>query len=271
MFSIPSYYEFGSCPKSVNFLGGVVSSTAATHVVSSTSTAEEKAAAASKSHSEAERRRRKRINGHLATLRTLVPNTIKVTLYKQITIIIYYICDILSIYRLCLPIKFSCNNNEISKLKTLDRQGVFAGGGGPAAEGAEKNNRRVGGRRGDRESIPTEADELKLSYCEAGLDSGTIKATVCCEDRPELVSEMRRAVRAVEGRLMRAEMATVGGRIKTVLWVKLSAAVDGGGGEEGVGKLRRALKVVVDRGAWSAAAAAGQALSGNKRPRLTHY
>ena len=39
---------------------------------------EAKALAACKSHKEAERRRRKRINTHLATLRTLLPNLIKV-------------------------------------------------------------------------------------------------------------------------------------------------------------------------------------------------
>lgn len=40
---------------------------------------EEKAAMALKSHSEAERRRRERINAHLATLRTMVPCTDKVS------------------------------------------------------------------------------------------------------------------------------------------------------------------------------------------------
>ncbi|GMP25873.1 hypothetical protein CsSME_00002531 [Camellia sinensis var. sinensis] len=100
MYSMnPSYYELGSCSSnSVKFHleggggGGVVSSNS-TNMANSMSmvrwsslrsTAEEEekgvggGGSKKKSHSEAESRRRKRINGHLATLRTLLPNTIKV-------------------------------------------------------------------------------------------------------------------------------------------------------------------------------------------------
>lgn len=49
-----------------------------------------KALAASKSHSEAERRRRERINNHLARLRSLLPNTTKVSSTYYINNIILY-------------------------------------------------------------------------------------------------------------------------------------------------------------------------------------
>jgi hypothetical protein len=44
---------------------------------------EEKAATALRSHSEAERRRRERINAHLATLRSMVPSTDKVSAFSS--------------------------------------------------------------------------------------------------------------------------------------------------------------------------------------------
>lgn len=59
-----------------------------------------------------------------------------------------------------------------------------------------------------------------------------------CEDRPGLMSAMERALRSVQGRLVRSEMVTVGGRTKSVLWVQGLS----GGNAEGIVKLRRALK-----------------------------
>ena len=83
MHTLPSFYEVGSCSESYNFLHEILNSREQLHLdnsnVNAISMAEAKAVAANKSHSEAERRRRKRINGHLATLRNLLPKTIKVS------------------------------------------------------------------------------------------------------------------------------------------------------------------------------------------------
>ncbi|KAH7851617.1 hypothetical protein Vadar_014336 [Vaccinium darrowii] len=236
MYSIPSYcYELGSCSNSGNFLQGVVLSSTRTPTTNtagnSYSTAETKAEAASKNHSEAERRRRKRINSHLATLRTLLPNTIKTD-------------------------KASLLAEVVGRLRDLKKiTSEFA-----AANDSEISQSNL---------FPTECDELNFCHSESNSDNTTIKATLCCEDRPELVSEITAAVKAAEGKVVRAEMATVGGRTKSILWVQLGGNSGGGGAE---GRLRRGLKGVVDRAAVLSSTGPGQqALPENKRARLCHY
>lgn len=87
MFSVPSLYEMGSCSDSYDILPAGIFMSSRTDVengnLSPRSMAEAKAAAASNSHKEAERRRRKRINGHIATLKTILPNAIKVNISIQ--------------------------------------------------------------------------------------------------------------------------------------------------------------------------------------------
>lgn len=84
--------------------------------------------------------------------------------------------------------------------------------------------------------IPSETDGLSL------VQSGIIvKATFSCEERPDLVSDLTRALKSVKGRVVRAEMVTVGGRFKGELLVQ------GLGGNEGMRVLKRALQMVLDR------------------------
>lgn len=78
-----------------------------------------------------------------------------------------------------------------------------------------------------------------------------------------MMAELTRALNSAQAKIMRTEMATVGARTKTVLWLQVSAA-----GEEGLGTIRRALKVVVDKS--TVLPNPGQSLPGNKRPRLYH-
>ena len=97
--------------------------------------------------------------------------------------------------------------------------------------------------------LPGDMDDVKLRRSEN--DSSILVATLCCEDRPELIMDLTRALRSVKGRVVRAEMATVGGRTKSILWVRgvsgggIGGSGSGSGGPEGL--LRRALKVVVDK------------------------
>lgn len=87
--------------------------------------------------------------------------------------------------------------------------------------------------------LPSETDEVKLSYCDGEV--GMVKAVLCCDDRPGLNRDLNQAIRSVRARAVKAEMATVGGRTKSVLLMQY-----GGGGEAEIGTLKRALKAVVE-------------------------
>lgn len=69
--------------------GELVNSPAGARVGNKKKVCEAKALAALKNHSEAERRRRERINGHLATLRGLVPSTAKVSFFFFFFLVCY--------------------------------------------------------------------------------------------------------------------------------------------------------------------------------------
>ncbi|XP_074308509.1 transcription factor bHLH30-like isoform X2 [Silene latifolia] len=169
---------------------------------------EEKALEACRSHKEAERQRRERINGHIATLRALLlPNLNK--------------------------------TDKASVLKEVVRQ----------VRELKKATSELTNDRNDVDGFksclfPGDIDEVKL--CRSENDTSTLIATLCCEERPDLIMDLTRALNSVKAKVVRAETSTIGGRTKTVLWVRgVSGAGGIGGGPEGL--LKRALKVVVDK------------------------
>lgn len=91
MLPFQSYYGFDQQEKMsheppnlvVNFMDGGDST------MSSASKVERKSEEACRSHKEAERRRRQRINAHLSTLRTLLPNTTKVSFFCFVFVFVF--------------------------------------------------------------------------------------------------------------------------------------------------------------------------------------
>ncbi|KAM1291992.1 hypothetical protein ACFX13_019351 [Malus domestica] len=159
---------------------------------------------AAKKHSESEKRRRMRINSQYTTLRAILPDLIKMD-------------------------KASVLGETVRKVRELKK-----------ALTEVEAACHCGDRR-DECVLPGGVDKLSVEQCE-GEKGGLVKATFSCEDRLGLISDMTRALSCVKGRVVRAEMVTVGGRSKNALWVQGL-----GGGNEGVVALKRALKVVIDR------------------------
>lgn len=184
---------------------------------------EAKALAASKSHSEAERRRRERINNHLATLRSLLPNTTKTD-------------------------KASLLAEVIDHVRELKRMVDDIGQASP---------------------VPSEADEVSLEYPDPNEEGRpVIRASLCCEDRPELLSDLIKTLRSLRLRAVKAEIATLGGRVKNVLVVTSGDSQDPNDVSEtpSPSSIQEALKAVMEKQNSSDLSPASSS-GGNKRQR----
>ncbi|KZV30113.1 hypothetical protein F511_19656 [Dorcoceras hygrometricum] len=224
------------------------------------STEEAKAAAASNSHKEAERRRRKRINGHIATLKAILPNVHKTDKASLLGEAVRRVKELRQAATEEYSTPIDDQTNDEAAIFPTETDELRARDDARLDPGPE-----LGDQTNDEAAIfPTETDELRVCPCEG--DSGLIKATLCCEDRPEMMLDLIQALNSVKAKVMRAEMCTVGGRTRNILWVELVSSNVGSERDLGLGKLRQVLKTVVDKS--TLLAGSGQFLPGSKRHRL---
>jgi hypothetical protein len=67
--------------------------------------------------------------------------------------------------------------------------------------------------------LPTEADELGVDAAEDGEGRLVVRASLCCEDRSDLIPDIIRALAALRLHAHRAEITTLGGRVRSVLLI----------------------------------------------------
>ncbi|XP_073135845.1 transcription factor bHLH30-like [Henckelia pumila] len=69
-------------------------------------------------------------------------------------------------------------------------------------------------------SVPSETDEIKVD--DASDEDGNklvIKASICCDDRSDLLPDLIKTLQSLRLRTLKAEMTTLGGRVKNVLYI----------------------------------------------------
>ncbi|KAF8033124.1 hypothetical protein BT93_D1886 [Corymbia citriodora subsp. variegata] len=68
--------------------------------------------------------------------------------------------------------------------------------------------------------IPTETDELTVDASDEEVDGKlVIKASLCCEDRSDLLPDLIKTLKALRLRTLKAEITTLGGRVRNVLFI----------------------------------------------------
>ncbi|XP_041028912.1 transcription factor bHLH106-like [Juglans microcarpa x Juglans regia] len=97
------------------------------------------------------------------------------------------------------------------------------------------------------ETFPSETDEITVLSGDHSDGRLIFKASLCCEDRTDLMPDLIEILKSLHLTTLRAEMATLGGRIRNVLIV----AADKDHSIESVHFLQNALKSLLERSSSS--------------------
>ncbi|KAJ6791374.1 transcription factor bHLH30-like [Iris pallida] len=81
-----------------------------------------------------------------------------------------------------------------------------------------KELKRQTSEMAEENPLPTEADELTL---DTANENGRfiVKASLCCDDRSDLIPDLANALKSLKLRTLKAEITTLGGRVKNILVV----------------------------------------------------
>lgn len=94
-------------------------------------------------------------------------------------------------------------------------------------------------------AVPPETDEVSVEFCTGDDDSSLyMKASVSCDDRPDLVAGLIRALHGLRLRTVRAEVTSLGGRVQHVFTLCKEEDEEGSAaaGRAGLNSLKEAVR-----------------------------
>lgn len=101
--------------------------------------------------------------------------------------------------------------------------------------------------------VPTECDELTVDTSD---EDGRfmIKASLCCEDRSDLLPDLIKTLKALRLRTLKAEITTLGGRVRNVLFITGEDEEESNSGDNhqqqqqySISEIQEALKAVMEK------------------------
>ncbi|XP_040997727.1 transcription factor bHLH30 [Juglans microcarpa x Juglans regia] len=111
-------------------------------------------------------------------------------------------------------------NNHLAKLRSLLPSTTKTDKASLLAEVIQhvKELKRQTSLIAETSPVPTEVDELTV---DASDEDGkfVIKASLCCEDRSDLLPDLIKTLKALRLKTLKAEITTLGGRVKNVLFI----------------------------------------------------
>uniref|UniRef100_A0A803MU63 BHLH domain-containing protein n=2 Tax=Chenopodium quinoa TaxID=63459 RepID=A0A803MU63_CHEQI len=113
-------------------------------------------------------------------------------------------------------------NNHLAKLRSLLPSTTKTDKASLLAEVIQhvKELRRQTSIIAETSVVPTESDELTVDPASDEQDGKfIIKASLCCDDRTDLLPDLIKALKTLRLRTLKAEITTLGGRVKNVLFV----------------------------------------------------
>ncbi|XP_077234558.1 transcription factor bHLH30-like [Tasmannia lanceolata] len=108
-----------------------------------------------------------------------------------------------------------------------------------------KDLKRQTSEIGEVGPVPTEADELTVDTSDED-GKFVIKASLCCDDRSDLLPDLIKTLKALRLRTLKAEITTLGGRVKNVLLITGEKDLKNND-EHSINSIQDALRAVMER------------------------
>lgn len=147
-------------------------------------------------------------------------------------------------------------NNHLAKLRSLLPSTTKTDKASLLAEVIQhvKELKRQTSAIAETSPIPTEVDELMVDASTDEEGRFVVKASLCCEDRPDLLQDLIKTLKALKMKTLKAEITTLGGRVRNILFITGEDEEDSESMEQqqqqlqySISSIEEALKAVMEK------------------------